>query len=172
MRGLPILLLTLVLAACSEQGGPGVPGETDERFVGEWMIDQPLHATYEASWYDFHADGSLEHLGDCSFGGTTGPTGFVNKAGGQLRCEFAERWSAPDASTLVIDGACSDGRDRQIVLGFPTDTGQNASGLSAIDVTQVGGEDGWGHFQFDWSWQKCGDESCAPALTGVSCPGA
>jgi hypothetical protein len=152
------LLACALLAGCT-----GEPAVTHERFVGEWMIDQPFHALYEASWYRFHDSGELEHLRDCSFGGPV-PTGFVSD-GGSLTCEFGARWSASELTTLVIAGACSDGRERDIVLGFPSDTTGNATGQTAIDVISVGGETGWGHFTFDWMWTKCGD--CTPQL---SCP--
>lgn len=156
-------LACVLLAACA-----GEHDNFDDRFVGEWMVDQPFHATYEATWYRFHAGGELEHLRDCSFGGPV-PTGFVSSDEmDAVRCEFGGRWSSHDGVTLAIAGVCSDGRARDIVLGFPTDTAGNATGQTAIDVITVGGESGWGHFVWDWQWQKCGgDTSCAPQL---SCP--
>jgi len=168
-------LLLLAAAACSQgkaNGGPQLdPPETHERFVGEWMIDQPLHATYEATWYFYHDDGTLEHLRDCSLGGPV-PTGFVADVNETVRCEFANGWSAPDGDTLIVAGACTDSRDREIVLGFPTDTSGNASGLPAgeIQIVAVDGEDGWLHAPFDWRWVKCGDQSCEPAISDLECP--
>lgn len=168
MRG-ALVLLSVLAGGCSGSAGTGDPTGTHQRFVGEWMIDQPFHATYEASWYQFHDSGELEHLRDCSFGGPV-PTGWVSDAGEQVRCEFASSWSAPDADTLVIGGACSDGYDRDIQLAFPRDDSSNATGVAAIEVVAVGGEAGWLHPQFDWSWQKCGDRSCDPAFTDLECP--
>lgn len=164
MRAAP-LLLPILLAACAEPTSDP-PSGTNDRFIGEWMIDQPTHALYEASWYFFHEDGRLEHLRDCTFGGPV-PTGSVGDAADSVRCLFADRWSAPDAETLAIAGTCSDGRERDIVLGFPADTTGNADGLPAIEVVSVGGEAGWGHFVFDWVWHECGEAGCATAL---ECP--
>jgi hypothetical protein len=171
LRLLPVLV-PLLLTGCPGRitvdppettGEPpetnGEPPQMHERFVGEWKVDQPFHALYEASWYLFHEGGQLEHLRDCSFGGPV-PTGFVSDAGDSLRCQFGERWSAPDANTLVIEGACSDGHERDIVLGFPEDTTADATGQSAIEVVSVGGEAGWGHFMWDWAWQKCLEPGC------------
>jgi hypothetical protein len=159
------ILLPLFLAGCAEDTSGPSP-ETNPRFVGEWMIDQPAHALYEASWYLFHDDGRLEHLRDCSFGGPV-PTGSVDDASVSIRCLFGDRWSAPDGDTLVVSGTCSDGNEREIVLGFPADATGNAGGVSTIEVVSVGGETGWGHFTFDWVWHKCGESGCASAL---ECP--
>lgn len=170
MRGV-LVLLPVLAAGCSGSNSTADPGGTHQRFVGEWMIDQPFHATYEASWYLFHDSGELEHLRDCAFGGQI-PTGWVSDASEQVRCDFARSWSAPDADTLVITGACSDGRDRDIVLAFPADTTGNATGLVTIAVVEVGGEDGWLHAHFDWAWQRCAEQSCEPAFTDLACPSA
>jgi hypothetical protein len=159
MRRAALLALT-GLASCS---APGPAGEADVRFVGAWLVEQPFHAGYEASWYHFHDDGTLQHLRDCAFGGEV-PTGFVTDASGSVRCEFADRWSASDAETLAIAGACSDAREREIVLHFPADTSANATGQPAIEVISVGGESDWGHFQWDWVWQRCGAGDCTPTL--------
>jgi hypothetical protein len=154
-----VFLLAIVLASCAEYSD----GLATERFAGEWMIEQPSHATYEASWYRFHDGGQLEHLRDCAFGGQV-PTGFVTDAADSLRCVFGDRWTAADAETIVIDGACDDGIDRDIVLGFPSDTSGNASGQTAIDVRSVGGDVGWLHSPWDWVWHKCDETSCMPTL--------
>lgn len=158
-----VLALGLGLVACTDPDGGG---PTDERFVGEWMIDQPQHATYEASWYRFHADGELEHLRDCDLGGPV-PTGFVNQ-GDDLVCQFASTWSAAAPATLAIEAVCTDERARQIVLGFPTDTTGNATGQGAVEVVSVDGETGWAHAPWDWVWHKCGEAGCEPAL--ALCP--
>ncbi len=150
-----IALLAVLLIGCAEPTEPVAPGD---RFAGEWMVEQPFHAGYEASWYLFHESGQLEHLRDC-----VGRAGFVSNASDSIRCQFGDRWSAEDGDTLVIDGACSDALGREMVLGFPADTNANAVGQSAVEVVSVGGEDGW-HFEWDWVWQKCGDASCVPAL--------
>jgi hypothetical protein len=127
------------------------------------MIDQPLHATYEASWYRFHDSGELEHLTDCSFGGPV-PTGFVNRMDDAVRCHFASTWSAPGPEALVVDSVCTDGGAREIVLGFPGDTSANATGQSAVEVVSVDGEAGWGHAPWEWVWHKCGATGCEPAI--------
>src|SRR5688572_18288667 len=127
-----LVLLAIACAYPSQTGGPSAEPETDPRFVGEWMIDQPNHALYEASWYRFRDDGVLEHLRDCSFGGEV-PTGFVSDVAGSVRCEFADGWSAPDNITLEIDGVCSDERPREIVLAFPRDATANATGQADVE---------------------------------------
>ena len=154
-----MLTLVVVLAGCAEHGDDQATG----RFAGEWMIEQPSHATYEASWYRFHDSGDVEHLRDCAFGGPV-PTGFVTDASGALRCLFGDRWTAADGETLVIDGACDDGIDRDIVLGFPSDPSGNATGQTAIDIRSVGGDAGWLHSPWEWRWQKCGETGCVPTL--------
>ncbi len=169
---LSVGLLAVLPLGCAERAGgdpdPTTP-ETDPRFLGEWMVDQPYHALYEASWYDFQEDGVLQHVRDCSLGDEV-PTGVVSDPTRSTRCFFGERWSAPDSVTLVIAGTCSDERARDIVLAFPADTTANATGQPLVDVVMVGGEDGWGHFSWDWVWQRCGAESCPPTFTDVACP--
>jgi hypothetical protein len=154
-----VLVLPILLAGCAVHDDDPASG----RFAGEWMIEQPFHATYEASWYRFHDGGELEHRRDCAFGGPV-PTGFVTDATDTRRCVFGDRWSAADAETVVIDGVCDDGIDRDIVLGFPSDASGNATGQTAIEIRSVAGDAGWIHSPWDWRWQNCGDTSCVSTL--------
>ena len=147
--GRTLLLLPLLLAGCFEPTTAGDP-EPGQRFVGEWLVEQPFHAGYEASWFHFHEDGQLEHLRDC-----IGLAGSIRDASDSLRCQFGDRWLAPDADTLAIGGACSDERAREIVLGFPADR--------TAELISVGGEAGWA-LEWAWVWQKCGEADCRPTL--------
>lgn len=161
-----VWVVGFLLAACGGSGGGG--GEGSGRFVGEWMIDQPFHAGYEASWYVFRADGRLEHVRDCAYGGPV-PTGFVTDASGETSCLFDGTWWAPDHDTLAIDGVCSDDFAREIRLGFPTDAAGNAGGQTDVQVVSVGGETGWVHDVFAWRWTICLESTCEPALAAPAC---
>src|SRR5687767_10090545 len=64
------LLAVVVVAGCTNVASgpadpvdppidPPVPREHDARFIGLWAVEQPLHAAYEVTYYDFGSDGSL-----------------------------------------------------------------------------------------------------------------
>ena len=46
-------------AAPRPPASPRAPREQDARFVGMWLVDQPTHALYEATYYTFEASGAL-----------------------------------------------------------------------------------------------------------------
>lgn len=144
-------LLVVLLAGCPNREPGAVPSE---RFVGQWAVEQPFHAGYEASWYTFHQDGRLTLDRNCSFDGLEGLTGFVNDPEQTRWCWFGDAWSGQGDSTLAIDGTCDDGVAREIVLGFPDDQAMNTIGVG-VEVLSVGGEEGWGHYSFEWRWVKC-----------------
>ncbi len=151
----PILL---VLCACTGEGGSP---QVDQRFVGDWIIDQPSHAGYEASVYRFGADGSLELLETCDVTGADPDyvTGTVAHELGPLRCDFDADWWASDSSTLRVGGACTDGQRREIALRFDSPASANAEGAT-VSVVDVDGETGWDHRAFAWRWIKCPAEGC------------
>jgi hypothetical protein len=167
----------VLLAACGaevvgeprpqpESPGPVLRGEwrppaapepvVQARFVGPWLVDQPWHALYEASVYEFRADGTLVHVKTWTYGG--GPadyrTGTVSDPQWRVRCTFDGAWRSLDAATLVIAGACTDGVARDIVLAFNDDPSANAWDAGAR-VVSVGGDASWGHFFPEWRWAKC-----------------
>jgi hypothetical protein len=167
MRIAPLLLV--LLAGCPERDASWIedpPGELEPRFVGEWMVDQPAHALYEASWYRFGEDGLLELTDSCTAGGPADyQTGIVQNDALTVSCLFGAAWASAGDSTLVIDGECNDGRGREIVLGFRGDASGNAAGLTQVDVLSVGGETDWAHHFPEWRWMKC-LEACLPDFCG------
>ncbi|MEZ4403217.1 MAG: hypothetical protein R3B06_24545 [Kofleriaceae bacterium] len=68
---------------------------------------------------------------------------------------------------LVIDGVCSDGVAREVEIGLAADSSSDAdwSGAGGTLLT-VGGEEGWSHDNWEWSFRKCrpgtGPSDCVP----------
>jgi len=174
-----LLYALVILAGCSdltpfvdpmEEVDPaGDAPATSERFVGEWMIDQPYHAGYEATWYRFEADTALLRTRVCAVGSPYTPTGYVVSADTTRRCDFADRWSSLDDQTLVVQATCTDGASAEIVLAFSEDASTNAQGLTTVAVVSVGDETDWGHFFPEWRWVKCvgTGNACTPQ---IDCP--
>jgi hypothetical protein len=173
-----ILAAALFVAGCSNAAGGGDPpgGDApearahDPRFVGLWAVEQPAHALYEVTYYDFGADGSLRAVlsdpADCT--GhleehcVTGSVANCVAADGSRSCEatvtcvFGDTWFSRSPSTLVILGSCSDAVAREIVLELAADPAQDSEwgGAGGVLVT-VGGEPGWSHDNWDWAFRKC-----------------
>jgi hypothetical protein len=157
-----IVALTLVgLVGC---GGSRMMDSQDllehsERFVGMWLVDQPTHATYEATFYDLQGSGDLLEVHSIDLGGHLqylGETGRVTDPSGAVSCLFGSSWHSRDDATLVILGECSDDFAREIVLGFQADASANAGYPGAtVKIGDVGGEVGWQHAGFEWAFHKC-----------------
>lgn len=179
MRCLPLC----ALAACTtnaptawEPPDPPPPQrEHDPRFHGWWAVEQPFHALYEVTFYDFRPDGELvlgpSEPSDCS--GHLARhcvTGSVARCVGagcesELTCVFGQQWWSEGASRLVIVGECSDQRAREIVIAVDEDASSNTSfGGAGGTLLSVGGELGWSHDNWDWSFRKC-----APGTDPASC---
>lgn len=153
------LAAAMLATACISRSSAPEP-ERSERFEGVWIVEQPYHAGYEATVYQLHASGTVE----------TGPTytvsdlapdyvtGTVTDPRAGVRCVLAGQWYSVDDATLVIDGDCSDGRFREIVLGFGANPASNAIDAEVV-VVSVGGEDGWTHDDWRWRWRQCGVDS-------------
>ena len=181
------LLAICALAACSSpststwEPGAGEPPpyeerEHDPRFVGWWIVEQPTHALYEATHYELRADGELVvgatipddcsgHLArHCVTGSVANcvPRGTESRCESELTCVFGREWWSLDANRLVILGACSDERARQIVIEMNSDASSNASGGAGARLISVDGEQAWSHDNWDWAFRKCpaGIESC------------
>ena len=135
--------------------------ERADRFVGLWMVDQPYHAGYEATFYALSADGQLRVVD--SFGVGYGPnpgqflTGVVAPSfQSSLQCVFGSTWRSAEAKRLFITGDCTDGTGREIELSFESPASQNAAPEGAtVSLISVGGEPGWLHPDFDWRFKKC-----------------
>jgi hypothetical protein len=168
MRAPASIALAAFVTALATGGCVTRPGDPDldraQRFVGTWMVEHPYHATYEGSVYGFEPDGSLlanetftiDDLGDEYV------TGSVGDPQSGIRCSFAHRWYSTDDATLVIDGNCSDGKYREIMLGFADDPTANTIDADVV-VVSVGGEDGWSHEDWQWRWRRCESvASCVP----------
>jgi len=152
------ILAALVLASCVG----GTDGEHDERFTGMWVVDQPGHAGYEATVYEFDAFGIVRALDACDFSGLGDDyvTGSVESEFG-IRCEFGGGWQSNGPNQLVVAGDCDDDRIRAIALGFDSNTSLNAEGTNVV-VVSVDGQSGWEHRDFAWRWTRCPDTGCAP----------
>jgi len=165
-RFLWIATAAVVVAGCgTDEGLPRFEGEVGgeghralerhERFVGLWLVAQPTHATYEATYYDFREDGLLYAHRSIDLGGHLqkhGVTGSVAQESSGISCVFGQRWYSLDPQTLVIAGDCSDARRREITLGFPSS--EDDLGL-VVEIIAVGGENDWIHDNWDWMFKKC-----------------
>ena len=152
------------------QEDAGTARKRHARFVGAWSVEQPFHALYETTIYNFSADGKVSILGsfpsNCS-GHLSGvcETGHVSNCvrtprqpvcESDVTCFFGDRWYSRDARTLVIDGDCSDDVAREIVIDFQPDASLNTiPGGSGGGLISVGGEAGWSHNSWEWSFRKC-----------------
>jgi hypothetical protein len=127
-----------------------------------WIVDQPFHAGYEATVYEFGLDGSVRALDACdlSTGQTDYVTGTVESESG-TRCEFGGAWQSAGPNRLIISGDCDDDRERAIALGFDSDSSLNSEGTN-VSVDSVAGESGWEHRDFAWQWTRCPASGCEP----------
>ncbi len=127
-------------------------------FEGGWLIEQPMHALYEASYYRFAADGRIELVvsspPDC-----TGhlerfcETGHVSPGGKALLCRFGGgAWSEEPDRILAIDTVCDDGVSRRLRLDFAD---LDTSTWGTPRILDVDGEEGWTHASWDWTFRRC-----------------
>lgn len=135
-----------------------MPRTLDERFVGRWLVDQPYHAGYEATFYELFGDGTLRMGSNESDGckpTVRDPcvTGWVGTPDFSIACTFGQKWYSEDTNTLAIWSECSDGKPRYVRLGFPSLTGRDAE--IEPKVLSVGGAIGWSHNSFEWRFCKC-----------------
>lgn len=169
------LLVLGLLASCTNHA----PGESperahDPRFHGWWVVEQPTHALYEATYYELRADGTLVtgastpadcggHLARHCVTGSVArcvPEAPATRCEAELTCVFGDSWSSLDAAHLVIAGACSDGRARDIVIAMNPDPSSNAEwGGAGGELVSVDGEPGWSHDNWAWAFRKCASGS-------------
>jgi len=176
MRGaLAVAVAWSWLVGCGADAPPGVPEEPappapelhDARFVGLWLVEQPFHALYEATFYELGADGAVREgpsdpAGCAAHLGEHCVTGSVADAATGTSCVFGERWRSLDPATLVVRGACDDGRARDIVLAFDPDPSGNAESAGVV-LASVGGETTWAHDNWEWSFRKCAPDAIEDA---------
>lgn len=138
------------------------------RFDGWWRIDQPAHAGYEATAYEFQPGGVLVEGDSQSFGSGQVPVGRVAhcvelSSESQclefgVECLFGTRWQA-DGDVLTINGECSDGHDRDILLTFqPIE-----SDYMEPHVDVVPGQT-WRHNDSQWRWARCDSQDLCMAF--------
>lgn len=178
------LFIGLSLAACkgtlpspdaSDEDEPDADTSTaqyDARFVGLWAVEQPFHAAYEITYYDFQADGTLVlgdswpadctgHLSDhCVTGSVADCVADDNEiwCEPERACVFGDEWHSEDDQTLVIEGHCTDDVVRDIVLLFSSDASQNSEFGNGATVLTVDGQTGWSHNGWEWAFRKCPDD--------------
>lgn len=154
----------LALAACVSRSPDSGPAR-DSHFTGTWVVEQPYHALYEATVYNLEPDGAVNAGPTYTVDGYDDRyvTGSVADPQSGVRCTFAGRWYSIDDATIVIDGNCSDGRYREIVLGFsttPAQIGTDGEADADVVVLSVAGEDGWVHDDWRWRWRRCDEPGC------------
>ncbi len=141
-------------------------------FVGLWRVDQPMHALYEATLYDFRANGELITVETLTLGGqdedyVTGTVARLEDPACEglncptsVVCRFGNHWYSLGEQRLVIEGGCSDGLMREIVLDI---TPFSDAAAFNVEIVSVGSESGWAHLDWDWSWARCESrETCLP----------
>jgi hypothetical protein len=155
--GMFLLLIILGMSATV-----GMNTTHHPNFVGLWRVDQPTHALYEATLYDFRPEGELIMVETLTLGGQDADyvTGTVARA--DVVCRFGSQWHSLSESRLVIQGDCSDDVAREIELNFTRVLGTETFDAQVISV---GGEVGWSHQDWAWSWARCGSpETCLLSL--------
>jgi hypothetical protein len=78
-----------------------------------------------------------------------------------LSCDLGTWWDSSDDQMLELQGHCSDGQVRDILLRFPSDASMSSQGGIHVEVLSVGGQAGWNPFM-GWYWQKCAQANCPP----------
>ena len=150
--------------------GPDIePNPAEEIFLGDWRVDQPDHAGYEATLYRFGESGVLSEIESQSFGSGQIPTGRVARCD-EFRthegwteclawgpeCVFGNEWTTSDSQTLIITSTCDDGETRKVALVFEDPTRPNSS-----PQIMVAGQTNWLHNDFPWAWTQCeAEEDC------------
>lgn len=192
MGRIRISLAAALLAGCTiaeigpetepepEPPRPPAEREHDARFHGLWIVEQPYHALYEATFYDFRPDGALvtgaSIPADCS--GHLAPhcvTGSVARCEpeepgarctSELTCVFGAEWYSLSDRRLVIVGACADGLARPIVIDLAPGAAGNAEPAGAGgELVSVGGDPAWSHDNWEWSFRKCPSSDPATCTT-------
>jgi hypothetical protein len=138
--------------------GPGA-----ELFSGLWVIDQPSHALYEATLYELGDDGLIGVHDTMLLGAEPWPdyvTGSVENTERSLRCVFEGRWLSLGPRVIELEARCTDAAIRPVQIELPEDQ-EPAIGISAV-VLSVGGESGWDHRDWPWSWRKCASRDACP----------
>lgn len=150
-----LLALALLTSGCYARHERGVaPGDGGvSRFEGRWLVDQPYHATYEATIYDLLPDGRFVEVCSEDFGRPEAiPVGQVARVADGLRCELVGPWSSLRPEVLAIEGYCDDSVRRTVVLDVVWDGDRP----SAVTIQKVDGEEsGWEHPGFEWRWLPC-----------------
>lgn len=137
------------------------PGEA--LLSGLWVIDQPSHALYEATLYELGDDGLIGVHDSMLLGAEPWPnyvTGSVENTDGSLRCVFEGRWQSLGPRVIELEARCTDATSRSVQVDLPEDQ-DPATGVNAV-VLSVGGESGWDHRDWPWSWRKCESRDACP----------
>jgi hypothetical protein len=144
--------------------------EHDPRFIGLWAVEQPLHALYEVTYYRLAADGVVTigpseppdcsgHLSRHCVTGSVArctPVPPQESCIGTPTCVFGDRWYSLNDRVLVFAGVCSDNLARDLVIGLAADpTHDTDRGGAGGTLLTVGGETGWSHDNWTWSFRKC-----------------
>jgi len=153
---------TTVDATVQDMPDPGPQVTPAERvFEGIWRVDQPSHAGYEVTLYEFGERGVLREIESIGMGSGQVPTGRVarcdefqvdgsNCVAYGPECLFSNEWKATDAQTLLITSACDDGQRRKVSIHFEGDLEAWQS-----PKVSVSGDENWFHNDFEWAWTQC-----------------
>ena len=159
------LIIILVLSTCQTKK---VGIERHIELIGYWQIDQPGHALYEATIYEFKSDGKIRHVENYAFDENMQEfVGTVSKSDDPycpplnnclpiVSCQFGDEWYSEDSTIINITGECSDGIQRNIKLKLlPPSLPSNRN--YDVSILSVDGERDWFHGPFFWAWSKCND---------------
>jgi hypothetical protein len=162
MRALVVLVLMSGVAAATPKSD----------VVGFWSISQLAHAESEVSVYEFRTDGTAIHVASWHTGtDQTGPSIATVARDGTQRCgrvycdrkpvcTLGGKWRVIAGGRVGIGSTCTDGKAREVVMK-----------LGTLEVVTVGGESGWGHDGWGWSWKKCADRAaCMKDLYDMGLP--
>jgi hypothetical protein len=170
MRSHVIVFAAFAISACGSSGVQPLGGgmmqsaQHDVRFARSWqLMDQRTpHDSEFLTVFDFKGDGSIVKVKTVNGGGMDYSAGLVLDPTRSVRCGVGSTWRSESSSTLVLEGACSDGNTREIVIDFLSDPSTNTESTTTRTVS-VGGATDWTDAPgFGWIFLACSHPECAP----------
>jgi len=150
-------IIVLIASGCASPSVIPEPDGQPPSVAGDWYLDQPMHALYEATIYRFHDDGRVAAMDAYPENYRTGTVGTRDLS---ISCEFTGPWESDGDFRLSIGVACSDGHAREVLLHFEEglDVCGGDHGCQPRVHSVDGDTEGWTRNWPEWMWTRCADE--------------